>query len=117
MRDMEPAPPVPPEKDAAIAAWMKEHGWDVAPARWRMEPEAGFHVWQEIGAMPGRAHALWLSEALVRHLSADQLVNVMDAEKIAEEIRISLKIRIEERGDEYRVSVVSRFSGEWPTQE
>lgn len=89
----------------------------MAPARWRMEPEGGFHVWQETDTRPGRAHALWLSEAMIRHLSPERLIGVLDAEKIAEEIRISLMIRIEERGSEYRVSVVSRSSGEWPQQE
>jgi hypothetical protein len=114
---VESAPQVPPESDAAIVTWMKEQGWDAAPARWRVEPESGFHVWQEKIAQPGRAHALWISEAMVRQLSSKQLIRVLNDEEIAQEIRISLKIRIEQRGDEYRVSVVSRSSGEWPAQE
>jgi hypothetical protein len=42
---------------------------------------------------------------------------VLDSEGMAEEIRISLKMRIQERGDGYRVSIVSRRSGEWRKQE
>jgi hypothetical protein len=36
---------------------------------------------------------------------------------MAEEMRISFKVRIQERGDEYRVSVVPRASGGWRKQE
>jgi hypothetical protein len=42
---------------------------------------------------------------------------VLDSEGMADEIRISLKMRIQERGDGYRVSIVSRRSGEWKKQE
>jgi hypothetical protein len=82
-----------------------------------MDPETGFHVWQEERPAAGGSHALWISESMVRHLSAEQLVQVLNSEGMAEEIQISLKVRIQERGDEYRVSVVSRRSGEWPRQE
>jgi hypothetical protein len=110
-------PQVPPESDAAIIAWMGDRGWKVAPARWEMDPEAGFHVWQETDATPGKSHALWIAESMATHLSAEQLVHVLDSEGIADEIRFSLKIRIQERGDGYRVSIVSRRSGEWRKQE
>jgi hypothetical protein len=113
MTDVTPNRAVSPETDAAVAAWMKEQGWTVGPARWEIEPEGGFHVWQELGLPPGRSHALWVSESMIRHLSAEQLVRVLDSEDMAQEIRISLRMRIEERGSEYRVSVVSRRSGEW----
>lgn len=106
-------PQVAVETNAAIVAWMRNQGWNVAPARWQMEPEAGFHVWQEGEPTGERSHALWVAESMVRHLSADQLVEVLNREDMAEEIRISFRIRIEQRGDEYRVSVVSRRSGEW----
>jgi hypothetical protein len=82
-----------------------------------MDPEAGFQVWQETDPTRGRSHALWIAESMVRHLSAEQLVDVLDSEGMAEEIRISFKIRIQERGDGYRVSIVSRRSGEWRKQE
>jgi hypothetical protein len=82
-----------------------------------MDPDAGFHVWQENGGLARVSHALWVSEAMVRHLTAEQLIGVLDGEEMGQEIRISLKIRIEERGAEYRVSVVPRRSGEWPKQE
>jgi hypothetical protein len=49
---------------------------------------------------------------MVRDLSAEDLVAVLKNEGMAEEIRISYKVRIEERGDGYRVSVVPRPSGE-----
>jgi hypothetical protein len=53
----------------------------------------------------------------LRDLSAEQLVGVLNREGVAEEIRISFKVRIEERGNEYRVSVVPRRSGESRRQE
>jgi hypothetical protein len=108
---------IPPESDEAIIAWMGDQGWKVTSARWEMEPEEGFHVWQETGPTAGKSHALWIAESMVRHLSAEQLVTVLDREGMAEEIRISLKMRIQERGDGYRVSIVSRRSGEWKRQE
>lgn len=110
-------PNVPAETDSAVVAWMKEQGWIVAPARFEMEPELGFHVWQEQGRSPGTSHALWVSEPMVRHLSAKQLLDVLEREEMAQEIRISLRVRIEERGMEHRISVVPRRSGEWPRQE
>jgi hypothetical protein len=112
-----PNPQVPPEIDAAVIAWMGNQGWHVAPAYWRMDPEAGFHIWHETEATAGKSHALWIADSMVRQLSAEQLVNVLDREDIAEEIQFSLKIRIQERGDGYRVSIVSRRSGEWRKQE
>jgi hypothetical protein len=119
MADFAPGsnPQVPPETDTAIAAWMGNQGWTVAPARWEMDPETGFHVWQEDEPPIGRSHALWVAESMVRRLSATQLVEVLDDEGVAEEIRISYKIRIEERGDGYRVSMVPRRSGESRRQE
>jgi hypothetical protein len=110
-------PQVPPESDAAISAWMRDQGWNVAPARWEMDPETGFHVWQEDEPSIGRSHALWVAESMLRHLSAEQLVSVLNSEGMAEEIRISFKVRIEERGDGYRVSIVPRRSGESRRQE
>lgn len=112
MTDPGSNPQVPPESDAAIAAWMRKQGWNVAPARWEMDPEMGFHVWEEEKPR-GASHALWISEPMVRRRSAKQLVEVLNSEEMAQEIRISLKVRIEERGTEYRVSVVPRRSGEW----
>lgn len=82
-----------------------------------MDAEAGFHVWQENGGLAKISHALWVSASMVRRLTAEQLIGVLEREEMAQEIRISLKIRIEERGTEYRISVVPRRSGEWPKQE
>ena len=110
-------PQVPPESDAAIVAWMGKQGWNVAPARWERDQEAGFHVWQEDEPKVDRSHALCFSESMVRHLSAEQLVKVLNSEDMAEEIRISFKVRIQERGDGYRVSIVPRRSGEWRSPE
>ncbi|HEX7335992.1 MAG TPA: hypothetical protein VF252_02195 [Gemmatimonadales bacterium] len=104
-------PDLPPDTDAAVAQWMRDHGWDAFPARWETEPESGFHVWQDEPAV-GRPHALWIAESMVRHLSAGQLVEVLRSEGVAEEIRINFKVRIEERGAEYRISPVPRSSGE-----
>lgn len=109
-------PQVPPETNAAIAAWMRNQGWVVAAARWHMDPDGGFHIWQEDEPRAGRSHALWVSQSMVGHLPAQQLIKALDSEDVAEEIRISLKIRIEERGDGYRVSIVSRRSGEYGTE-
>lgn len=92
---------------------MKQHGWTVAKARWVVEPESGFHVWQETGKLPGISHALWISESMVRRVPADKLIEVLDSLEMDQELRISVRMRIEERGSEYRVSVVSRRSGEW----
>ena len=89
-----PNPQVPPETNAAIVAWMGNRGWRVTPARWEMDPEAGFHVWQETEPTAGKSRALWIAESMVRRLSVEQLVNVLDSEGMAEEIRISYKIRI-----------------------
>ena len=110
-------PQVPPESHAAIVTWMGNQGWNVGLARWEVDSEVGFHIWQEVEPTGERSHALWVSGAMVRHLSAEHLIKVLDSEDMAEEIRISFKVRIEERGDEYRVSVVPRRSGEWPRQE
>jgi hypothetical protein len=105
-------PEVPHQTNAAVVAWMKSHGWDVAPARWEMDPEAGFHVWQEDEPPIGRSHALWVAESMVRLLTSEELVSVLTSEGVAEDLRISFKVRIEERGSEYRVSIVPRRSGE-----
>lgn len=104
-------PDLPPDTDAAVAQWMRDHGWDAFPARWEREPEIGFHVWQDEPAL-GRSHALWIAESMVRRLSAQQLVDVLRSEDVAEEIQINFKVRIEERGSEYRISPVPRSSGE-----
>jgi hypothetical protein len=119
MTDAKPGsnPKIPSKIDSAIVAWMKQHGWTVAKARWEMEPELGFFVWQEIGKSPGTSHALWVSDSMVRRLSAEQLIAVLDKEEMDQEIRISLRMRIEERGSEYRISVVSRRSGEWKQEQ
>lgn len=105
-------PQVPPESNTAVASWMKRHGWIVGPARWEREPESGFFVWQEDEPNIGRSHALWITESMLRNLSAEELIAVLDREGVVEDIRVSFKVRIEERGDEYRVSVVPRRSGE-----
>jgi hypothetical protein len=86
---------------------MTRHGWRVAPARWEMDPETGFFVWQEQKAQ-GEAHAVWVAEQMVRHLSAGELVNVLDREGVAEDLRISFRVQIQERGDEYRVRPAPR---------
>lgn len=108
--------PVPPETDDAVMRWMRGHGWEVSPARWQMEPESGFLVWQE-QAQHGKSHALWVAETMIKRLKPVQLVDVLIRERVGEEIRINFKIRVEERGDEYRVSVVPRPSGGFPAQE
>jgi hypothetical protein len=105
-------PQLPPESDAAVSAWMRDQGWNVGPARWEMDPDTEFCVWQEDEPTIGRSHALWVAESMLRDLSAEQLVEVLSSEGMAEEIRINFRVRIEERGDEYRVSVVPRRSGE-----
>lgn len=113
----EPNPQVPPETNAAITAWMEDQGWKVPPPRWEVDADGEFHVWQEDEPPEGRSHALWVAESMVRHLSADQLVRVLKSEDMAEEMRVSFKVRIQERGSEYRVSVVPRASGGWKRPE
>jgi hypothetical protein len=105
-------PRLPAETDSAVAAWMRRHGWNVLPARLELDPDRDFHVWQEDEPAMGRSHALWVDEAMVRHLSAAELVDVLNQEGVVEDIRVSFKVRIEERGAEYRVSPVPRRSGE-----
>jgi hypothetical protein len=105
-------PQLPPGTDAAIAAWMQAKGWRVTPTRLELDPEVGFFVWQEDEPRLGRSHALWVAESMVRSLLPKELVEVLDAEGVAEEMRISFKVRIQERGDGYRVSTVPRPSGE-----
>jgi hypothetical protein len=78
-----------------------------------MDHEVGFYVWQENERTAEGSHALWVSESMLRHLSAEQLVRVLNSEDMATDIRVSRKVRIEQRGDEYRISVVSRRSGGW----
>jgi hypothetical protein len=96
---------------------MVQHGWKVGGARWETDPEMGFYVWQEDSTSVGRSHALWIDEAMVRHLSPEDLVNVLDREGVADEIQIDFKVRIQERGDGYRVSPVPRRSGEFRKEE
>jgi hypothetical protein len=105
-------PKVPPATDAAIMTWMSGQGWNVAPARREMDPETGFYVWREEEPRIGKSHALWIAESMVRNLSAGAVVAILNKEGMAEELRISFKVRIEERGAEYRVSAVPRSSGE-----
>jgi hypothetical protein len=87
-------------------------GWLVDGGRWEADPENQFYVWQEDEPAIGRSHALWVSASMLRDLSARQLVEVLEREGMAQEIRINFKVRIEERGSEYRVSPVPRRSGE-----
>jgi hypothetical protein len=116
--DLNPGPArIPPESNTAIVAWMGGHGWKVAPARWETDPETGFHVWEEEQATGGRTHALWIEDAMVRNLSAEQLVEVLNHEGLADELQFSFKVRIQERGDGYRVAIVPRRSGEWRRSE
>jgi hypothetical protein len=91
---------------------MRSHGWKVGPARWEMDPEAGFHVWEEDEPPIGRSRALWIAASMTENLAAEELIKVLDREAVAEDLEISYKIRIEERGDGYRVSIVPRRSGE-----
>jgi hypothetical protein len=115
MTDTTPASPpqVPAATDLAVTEWMRTLGWRVAPGRWHRDPDGGFHIWQETAPTTGAAHALWISESMIKRLSAPQVIDVLNLEDVPNEIRISIKIRIQERGAEYRVSVVSRASGEW----
>jgi hypothetical protein len=83
------------------------------PVWWQKEPEAGFFVWQEDGSAKGKSHALWISDSLALALDAEQLVGVLERQGLAEDIRVSFKVKIEERGAEYRVSIVPRRSGEF----
>lgn len=96
---------------------MRSHGWQVTPAEWAVEPETGFYVWQEEAPSVGRSHALWVAAPMVRHLTPEEIVDVLNRERVAEDIRISFKIRVEGRGAEYRVSIVPRQSGEFRKQE
>lgn len=110
-------PQIPPETDVAVYAWMRSHGWQVATTRWQMDPETGFHIWEEETLQLGRSHALWVAETMVGHLKAEELVEVLNRESVAEYIRISFKVRIEERGAGYRVPIVPRRSGEFKREE
>jgi hypothetical protein len=109
-------PSIPRDSDVAVVAWLRSKGWEVRPGRWETEPELGFYVWEETPSI-GRSHALWISEPMVRNLTPDELVGVLNREGVAEDIRINFKVRIEERGAEYRVSVVPRKSGEFRRQD
>ena len=107
-----PMPPIPADIEAAVSAWMRGRGWRVHQVRWEVDdPNMGFYVWQEEAPSKG-VHALWLDEAMIRHLKPEELIQVLEREAVAEAIRISYKVRIEERGADYRVSVVPRKSGE-----
>jgi hypothetical protein len=105
-------PQVPPDSHASVSTWMGKQGWAVDGGRWEVEPENRFYIWQEDQPSAGRAHALWIAESMLRDLSAQQLMDVLNSEGIAQEIRVNFKVRIEPRGSEYRVSVVPRRSGE-----
>jgi hypothetical protein len=107
---------IPPETDAEVVRWMNGHGWKVGPAVRRQEPEGSFYVWQEDGGHV-TSHSLWVAEEMTSKLKADELISVFKRERLAEDIRISFRIRIEERGTEYRVSLVPRRSGEFRAQE
>ena len=110
-------PAIPNEIDLAVSAWMRRHGWQVTTTWWQADPETGFHVWQEEAAQQGKSHALCVPETMVRELKAEELIDVLNRERIAEDIRASFKVLIEERGNEYRVSVVPRRSGEFKALE
>jgi hypothetical protein len=110
-------PPVPPETEVAVARWMRSHGWQVQPARWEADPELGFYAWQEPQPQLGRSHGLWIAEPMVSGLSAEELIGVLEREAVAEEIQISFRVRIQERGAGYRISVVPRRSGEYRREE
>jgi hypothetical protein len=101
-----------PESDAAVTAWMKSRGWKVLPGRREQDPDLVFYVWQEDEPSVGRSHALWIDEAMLEDLSPEELLQVLEQEGVAQEIRINFKVRIQERGAEYRISVVPRRSGE-----
>lgn len=103
-----------PKSEAAVVAWMTGHGWKVGPGRRQPDPDLVFYVWQEDEPQIGRSHALWIDEAMLEDLSPEELVQVLDRERVAEDIRINFKVRIQERGAEYRVSVVPRRSGGQP---
>jgi len=92
---------------------MRRQGWEVASARSETDPDGGFHVWQEKAPTRGRHHALWVADTMVRDLEPERLVEILNREGVAEELRISFKVRIEERGADYRVSIVPRKSGEF----
>ena len=101
-----------PKSDAAVIAWMQGHGWKVSNGRRWEDPDLVFYIWQEEEPSTGRSHALWIDEAMLEDLTPEQLVEVLDREGVAQDIRINFKVRIQERGAEYRVSVVPRRSGE-----
>jgi len=96
---------------------MKRHRWEVDGVRWEKDPDGGFHVWEEKTPALSRSHALWVAESMVRRLEPPELIEALNQEGVAEELRISFKVRIEERGAEYRVSIVPRKSGEFRRQE
>jgi len=91
---------------------MKTKGWIVAPARREQDPDQDFHVWQEDQPGNGRFHAVWIADSMLRRLTAEQLVAVLERERVFNDVRVSFQVRIEERGAEYRVSPVPRRSGE-----
>jgi hypothetical protein len=101
-----------PKNDAVVVAWMERFGWKVSNGRRVQDPDLVFYIWQEDEPSVGRSHALWIDESMLADLSPEQLVEVLDREGVAQEIRINFKVRIQERGAEYRISVVPRRSGE-----
>ena len=95
---------------------MHGHGWKVGPAIRHLEPEGGFYVWRE-DSDGVKSHSLWVAETMVHNFRPDQLVEIFKRERLAEDLRVSFRIRIEERGTDYRVSLVPRRSGEFKVQE
>ena len=108
---------IDPETDAHVMRWMAAHGWRVGPALRHTEPEGGFYVWREDSPGEVKSHALWVAETMVHNLRPDELMAVFKRERIAEDLKISFRLRIEERGTDYRVSLVPRRSGEFKVQE
>ena len=106
-----------PDTDAEVVRWMNGHGWKVGAAVRHEEPEGGFYVWREDGGKEVNSHTLWVAETMVSKLGPQELIAVFKRERLAEDLRISFRIRIEERGTEYRVSLVPRRSGEFRVQE
>ena len=92
---------------------MQSQGWKAAGALHHAEPEGGFYVWREETAGEGKSHMLWVAEEMVHRLGPAELVGVLKQERVAEDLKISFRLRIEERGTEYRVSLVPRRSGEF----
>jgi hypothetical protein len=103
---------LPTETDAAVSRWMRHHGWEAASTGYReLGPGRGFYAWEESKPESVRAHGLWIAESMGRQLPAAELLVVLEREGVAREIRINFRVRIEERGAEYRIALVPRHSG------